>query len=972
MWARRCAAAFVVAALHPGAVATAQIAPDAPWRTLATRHFRVHFVGPQEEQARRAAGAAERAYAQLARELHEPRGPIDLVISDDADFANGSATPVPSNRIVVYAHPPVDVPELRLYDDWTALVITHELTHIFHLDRSRGVWRAAQMLFGRNPVLFPNLYAPAWLTEGLAVYYESRLTGSGRVEGSEHRMIARAAAFAGEIPALGSLSLATTRYPSGESAYAYGSLFLEYLARTRGDASVGRFVERMSSFAFPFFLDADARRGFGIAFDEAYRQWRDSLAHDVGTLHAPLPQWRELTTEGRAVSAPRWSGDSLLVYGASTGRQTAGVYRVDTAGRVDRLARRNGVVPHALLPDGALLYAQLDFTDAYRIRSDLYVERGGRERRLTEGARLTAPDARRVDGAIVAVRASPFATELVRVDAATGAVSLLAAGSTDVHWTEPRWSPDGTRIAAARWTRGGSAAIVVLDTAGVVTRELFRARAVVATPSWTGDGRGVLFASDVSGIMNVYEASTDSVSVVRRLSDAQTGVSAPEPSPTGRSVAALHYRADGYHLGIAPRDSGVRHTPPVGDTHPPALDPAPPDSGRVSDYSALPSLWPRYWYPVVGEADRGDRIFGAGTSGHDVVGRHAYAASLTLRPSHGELEGGAAYRWRGLGRPVLDVTVDQSWEHVADLRPSGAPRSPPLGELRRRSRGALLSATFVRPRVRTMSYVTIGGGGEWREYATDPAALLARVVNLGSIQRAYPLVFAAAGWSNTQRPARAISAEDGVSVAGTVRQRWRSGAPDSASTLAIGVASAYRSIALPGFAHHVVALRVAGGIQDERAPSEFTVGGTNGSSLELLPGVNIGSDRRTFGVRGFAAGARRGIRAVAASGEYRIPLAAPSRGIPFVPAFLDRASVALFGDAASAWCPAALSPWGPCAATTYESRWVASVGAELNLDAAVQYDAPLRVRLGVAVPAVDNSLLPVARATGYVTLGVNY
>jgi len=184
------AALFLCAARATGA----QLPPNEDWHTIRTRHFRVHFTPPVEEEARRAAVNAERAYAELSTELVPPRGTIDLVVSDNVDFVNGYATPFPSNRIVVFAHPPTDASGLRNYDDWNALVVTHELTHIFHLDRSRGIWRFGQAIFGRNPLLFPNLYEPRWVLEGLAVYFESRLTGVGRLESSEHSMIARAAA----------------------------------------------------------------------------------------------------------------------------------------------------------------------------------------------------------------------------------------------------------------------------------------------------------------------------------------------------------------------------------------------------------------------------------------------------------------------------------------------------------------------------------------------------------------------------------------------------------------------------------------------------------------------------------------------------------------------------------------------------------------------------------------------------------
>ncbi|MFL5524677.1 MAG: peptidase S9, partial [Gemmatimonadaceae bacterium] len=100
--------AVVLVALVFGAAGTAgsQLPPNDNWRTIHTQHFRVHFTPPLEDEARRAAVNAERAYSQLSAELGPPRGTIDLVVSDNVDYVNGYATPFPSNRIVVYAHPP--------------------------------------------------------------------------------------------------------------------------------------------------------------------------------------------------------------------------------------------------------------------------------------------------------------------------------------------------------------------------------------------------------------------------------------------------------------------------------------------------------------------------------------------------------------------------------------------------------------------------------------------------------------------------------------------------------------------------------------------------------------------------------------------------------------------------------------------------------------------------------------------------
>jgi hypothetical protein len=138
-----------------------------------TPHLRVHVRRELLSLGVRAAREAESAWAALARDLVPPRGPVDLVVTDNADVSQGYASTFPTNRVVVFARPPVDEAALRFSDQWLRLVIVHELAHLFHLDRSRGPWRLAQYVFGRHRRRFPNQYGPAWLSEGLAVHAES-------------------------------------------------------------------------------------------------------------------------------------------------------------------------------------------------------------------------------------------------------------------------------------------------------------------------------------------------------------------------------------------------------------------------------------------------------------------------------------------------------------------------------------------------------------------------------------------------------------------------------------------------------------------------------------------------------------------------------------------------------------------------------------------------------------------------------
>src|SRR5207245_2194334 len=98
--------------------------------------------------------------------------------------ANGLTTVAPTNRITIFAAPPAGDHGLLFFDSWLRLVTTHELAHVFHLDRSRGLWDGLQRVFGRAPGLFPNEYQPSWVTEGLATYYESKFTNGGWPRGT--------------------------------------------------------------------------------------------------------------------------------------------------------------------------------------------------------------------------------------------------------------------------------------------------------------------------------------------------------------------------------------------------------------------------------------------------------------------------------------------------------------------------------------------------------------------------------------------------------------------------------------------------------------------------------------------------------------------------------------------------------------------------------------------------------------------
>jgi len=298
--------------------------------------------------------------------------------------------------------------------------------------------------------------------------------------------------------------------------------------------------------------------------------------------------------------------------------------------------------------------------------------------------------------------------------------------------------------------------------------------------------------------------------------------------------------------------------------------------------------------------------------------------------------------------------------------------SSPFGFVERQ-RIISLQTTLIRPRFRTYTIASIGAQLENLAYSTVPDTVLQHLSSFYSKGRNYPALIASAGFSNAQRPGLSISPEDGISITVTARQRWQGGTTGASTRSVVGLSSLYKSLDLPGFAHHVLAVRGAGGLTDDRSPNLFSAGGISGTSLEVFPGFSVGQQRRIFGVRGYPAGAEGGTRAYSAAIEYRAPLFAPSRGFRFIPVFVDRTSLSFFGETGRAYCPASADVAnGVCRNIDIGNPAMTSAGAELNIDTGLQLDVQARIRLGVAFALVNRGRLAASKAQVYGTFGTSF
>ena len=981
---------FTFLLLIPARPAAAQaVPPNENWRQITTEHFAITYPGGLRDLGARAAASAERAYALLAdRFVDPPKGRIQLLLSDHTDLANGWATPFPYNQVTILVRPPMDGTAISYFDDWLDMVIVHELVHTFHLDMQGFVGKVIRTIFGRVPgtwPVFPSGAAPTWVLEGLATYFESALTGAGRVKGTWQEMVLRTAALEGGLVKLDQASGDSPVWPMGHRAYVYGARYFDHVAGTYGEEALGDFARSVAGLWAPYFINVAARDAFGTGVSEIWDAWSTQTAETYRAMAASLAESAPLTvgesveTSGRQAQQAMVSPDGATLALARSDGVSATQIRVSApdGGGSRQLTRLNG--PNGTLSwasDGTLLFSQLDFTDRYHLTSDLYrATLDGSVRRVTRGQRLTYADVSGNGRLAVAVQEGGGTNRLVLVEVGTGAVTSLTDPDPNVHWAHPRWSPGGDRIAATRWSRGAMD-IVILDPNGRVTTEVTSDRALDMTPFWTPDGTTVVWSSDRTGIPNLYAATLadGATPEIRQITNILGGATHPSVDPQGRWIHFSSYHADGWHIERIPFAPGEWFTPqPASDR----FAEAPVASGERAgsteasrDYRPWSTLRPYHWRPLYRAAEKAlsrDSTWyevirpyvGLSTEGQDMVGRHRYNLTGRLTIDGERFTGSFGYSYYGLGNPVVGVSAGQS--HDAYSRSVDVFISEDETReyfLLERERWARLSASFLRRRYRSAAGLTLSGSVV-REHLTiqelqgNPGPPL-RGPGTSFLQGRVTL-----SASNVQRRSFSISREEGVSAWVSTRLRRETGlqraerglvSEDEGFNELTGELAAYKGLGGWGFSNHVLALRASGGIGFGAGANQyhFDVGGAEGMPEGISGFALFGGSGKLFPVRGYTGNSRFGRVAWSASAEYRFPIALIDRGVGTLPLFFDRLHGSVFFDAGNAWGPVL----GEDVRNYYNPRrsMIMSVGTEVSMIVVPVYQGGLTVRFGAGLP----------------------
>jgi Tol biopolymer transport system component len=943
--------------------------PALVWHTIETPHFRINYYSGEQDVAEHIADLGEDINARLEPLLGwKSSERTEIVITDQTDGSNGSATAIPYNAITLYVTAPSDLSPLNDVDDWYQELVTHEYTHILHTDNIGGLPSVINAVLGKTYA--PNQAQAKWILEGLAVFMESEHTSGGRLRSSQWNMWMRADVLEGNVAPLDVFSNTPRRWPEGNIYYVYGSFFMQWFIETYGEGALRRMVTEYGSTLVPYGVNRVVKHASGSTFEDMYPSFVDTLKREF-TAQADairargLREGTRVTFGGYTVEHPRWipknawpdhAGDLLYFkddanetpgfYAAPVTRDPGGSGRVTSVNAQKRelVIRSSGDGSVSFTPEGGVVASGTDVTDNLFSFDDLYAMPPGAKSpngmegvrtRLTNGFRAVDPDVS-PDGRRVVFATNHRGTTYLEIadrspQGLTGTRTLVPSGRFDQAYT-PRWSPDNVHVAYSVWTRGGYRDVRLVDTHDGSWVDVTHDRALDQDPSFSADGKTLYFTSDRTGVMNVY-AYDIATRGLMQVTNVINGAYYPEASPDGKTLAYVGYTTKGFDLFVMPLDpSTFLPALPYDDSYrgPPPPIPA-HHAWPIRPYNPLPTLIPHAYTVNVENGDFGYQAT-VSASASDIASRHSVSASITSPFTQASFQPNLSYVYSALPvdlsfnvyrtvSPGVGYTLNSTGNQISFLLEQAGIQSGASYSLPRTFDTQSFSATYTFER--TAANLAVPPS------QLDPYAIPNKP-NLGWVAIAH------FGWSysNAEQYLWSVSAEKGIDMAagidvsdGILGSEYRG----FDATASFGF---YQK--MPWLQHHVLALHASAGTSAGGFPGQglYYVGGFQ--DLNLIDTLRNQTTQGGVVLRGYPVVEEEGANFALFNAEYRFPILNVDRGASAYPIFLNRFYGAAFTDIGSAFD----------APSTADFK--IGSGAELRTDFTIGFIEAFTFRLGLA------------------------
>ena len=606
--------------------------PEIKWREIKGKKFHVVFPLGYEEEASYTLFTARKFYKKLQTLWGmDVKDKINILLTDSFDASNGSATFFPFNRVEIYLFNPMPDTKLGSCKEWIDLVLSHEMTHIFNMNAGSGFTYFMRKIFGTNPFFYPMIFAPAWVMEGVAVYIESRLTASGRLNSPDYKIMLNRIASTRGMPGVIHVFGEPTDWPGPAAKYFYGATFIHFLANRYGEDKVKKFVKyysrklipvikRNDSKLVPFTVSEALRKFFGKSI---YSLWDEFVESIQVSQQPPIGKVNVLTSSGIDKKYPAAGENRRIYYVNQNYKEFPGIYELDlTDGKTRRLIKKQGV--NGLFYDSnhqKLYFSAADRYKSYYYFSDIYEMDINtlQVKQLTRGGRFFHPVKK--GNRLYCIKRKRSSSYLARLDLKSGMETILSPGFCAMAY--PALSPEGDHIAVSIKKKNENWCIGIFSPEGKLLKQINPDSTKSYSPVWK-NANELLFITEYKDNYRLACVNLET-GIITVFHDAQLpGVQYFSLLPDKTQAIVSFFDANGFNLG--------RVNLPGLETEkisPKCREPAGPLASnggpllKIGKYKFLRDLFPKYFTP--GYRSAGSDIQpGIFLSGTDIVYEHSF------------------------------------------------------------------------------------------------------------------------------------------------------------------------------------------------------------------------------------------------------------------------------------------------------------------------------------------------------------
>ncbi|MEX0905428.1 MAG: hypothetical protein WD604_10765 [Balneolaceae bacterium] len=634
-------------------------APGQNWMEINTEQFRLIYPERYHSEALQSLSILEREYEEIQNKVGGSLQNVPFIINPENDRSNGFVSPLNFRSEVELA--PIRGKDLNPKSgDWLETVLPHELVHALHMSvNPRPSVTGLIGLLSKDFRRSIHSMAPLGLLEGIAVQHETHGTITEYGRGNYPYFYNRFNAVLGtdEEWSMGQLVHISDYSLPFNRHYIGGYEFTSWLLKTYGDEIMKEAIEY--HFKYPVL-------GFGIALRRTtgkypktlYQEFSSQRKNEEQARLDQLPGHTQVATEipfsakCRQMQRPYWLDDETIIFYARSCNRPVGFYTWQTGSGQPELLKEVHITEdyqyNLSSERNELLYSRYHVSPLYDnlSRGDLHRLdiSSGKTTRLTKNKRLFSPDFSGDE--ISALQTEAHQQKMVILDGAT----------SEMIREIPK--PDSSTVVQAAANPASAGQFVVIGKRKSVQAlwfenirqadSLFTRQPDIVFPggsvfdsAWHPSGEKMLFVSDHTGTMNVYEYDL-SAEQITQITNSRYNAFEASYSPDGENIAYVSQSENERRLYVMSLDESMNRIVPPEEWKPgpgvsdqfdrPLIH---GESSEISGYTPRPYktgvswIRPRAWTPLY-ERQNGYDKFGLNLQSVDVLNSQAYS----LEASH--------------------------------------------------------------------------------------------------------------------------------------------------------------------------------------------------------------------------------------------------------------------------------------------------------------------------------------------------